>query len=149
MAAYGASCQPAANFPDPNRRSGGPVAPPAASRIPRRRTLFSRRLYRISAALQDPLSITLREAVVALFALFALYRASFVAARMYELLAVRDVGELCQGNSALGCILRYLRTFWTLGYGWAGVVVPWGFVVAVGVFLGEEAIGAFRKKGRS
>src|SRR5690348_15852547 len=99
MSQYGACCNPTANFPDPSRRSGGGhgTAIPPSRRQPRRPTFFSRRLQYASALLQDPASRTFREAVIILLALYTLYRGILVGGRVYDLLAVRDVGLVCSG----------------------------------------------------
>lgn len=144
---HGGSCSPAAHFPDPNSRSsGGRRAIDNRGREPRRPTFFSRRLNHVSAVLQDPASMTLREFGILVFTLYALYRAFFAAGRTYDLLARQPVARICPRHTAMQCLRLYGWLGIGVGYDWAADVVPWAIVAVVLVFLGEEVLRATRTK---
>ncbi|OAA55238.1 hypothetical protein SPI_08333 [Niveomyces insectorum RCEF 264] len=139
----GASCVPSANFPDPNNRFGGPpraLNSASRDRQPRRQRFFSRRLQRVSDIAHEPTSIRFRELVLLVFVLFASYKGYFVADRIYEALARRDVGRVCNGTTAMRCLQYHLWLCSWMWIGWLGEIVPWGVVGVVGVFLGEELL---------
>ncbi|EFX04379.1 hypothetical protein CMQ_1307 [Grosmannia clavigera kw1407] len=147
MSQYGACCNPEANFPDPNRRTGSAGRPITSNRDRqyRRSRFFSPRLLRVSEVLQNPMSISLREIIATVFVVFSLYHAYLAGGHMYEILALRDVGVVCNGASAMQCLRYHASLCLGLTFGWAANVVPWGILAVVAAFIGEELLRAVRR----
>ncbi|KAJ9136632.1 hypothetical protein NKR23_g9728 [Pleurostoma richardsiae] len=146
-------CLPQANFPRPtDRRPSGRPNPANAPGGPlggprRRQTYYSPALHRASVLIQDPALITIREAGLLILLCLALWRGVPAARHAYELLAVADAGALCRGRSLLGCAggvagAGLLRLLWF----WLAGVVPWGFVIALGVFVAEEVMVGMKRR---
>lgn len=144
MSQYGVCCNPAANFPDPNRRagSGGQPFNNSHNRQHGRSRFYSPRLHRASEILQNPMSISLREMATVLFAVFVLYHAYLAAGHMYDILALRDVGRVCSGSSAMQCLRFHAWLCLLVMFDWASTVLPWAFVGVVAVFFAEELLRA-------
>ncbi|KAM7192428.1 hypothetical protein V8F20_008888 [Naviculisporaceae sp. PSN 640] len=123
-----------------------PINNPSARDNPvhRRATYHNPTLRTISYKAQNPSSLTFRDFVILLFSLYALYRGFFTARDIYTWVFVHPVGRICPGGVSLGgCVWDSLWNIFVgfIGYGWAGYVVPWGFVAALGIFVGEEVLG--------
>jgi hypothetical protein len=129
---------------DGNFRPGGSI--PNYRREPRRQDSFSWWLHQASGALQNPSTVTLREAAIGIMFLYALVRACFTSASVYKVLAQQDVGLVCNGVTALQCLWRHIWILLWLGIEWAGQVVPWGILAVVVVFLGEEVVASRKPK---
>ncbi|TPX08578.1 uncharacterized protein E0L32_009917 [Thyridium curvatum] len=148
----GSGCSPHAGFPDPNQRvhpGGSDVNGHRRHASARRPTFFSRRLARASDVLSDPLRISFRELVLVALALFALYHGFFAARTSRDLLAVQPVAALCGPSLApWGCAVRLFWMHFAIARMWVGAVVPWAFVAAAAVFVGEEVIRAVKRQGK-
>lgn len=142
MSGCDSCCNPAAKYPvlHPSGFTGRPVND-NRRRENRRPRFYSPRLERASEILHAPTTIRLRELAFIAFALFALWHAYISAERLYDILARRDVSLVCKGISALQCLHFHLWVCLLAAFDWASIVVPWGIVGAIVVFIGEGLLG--------
>ncbi|KAK4211990.1 hypothetical protein QBC37DRAFT_202816 [Rhypophila decipiens] len=112
--------------------------------VHRRPTYHNPTLRSISYKAQNPSSITFRDVVILLFCVYAFgWQGYLTAQKIYALGFVYPVERVCSKLSVGGCLWAstWMVVVDILGRGWAAAVVPWAFVAALGVFVGEELLG--------